>query len=338
MAEYQSSDPVDAVIMWVDGSDPAHAEKLNIYLGCKGLARLGAASKARFNHAGELDYCVTSLLKFAPWLRTIFIVTDNQRPELLGKLEGTLFAGRVKLIDHKIIFAGYENYLPSFNSMAISSLLWRIPDIAENFIYFNDDFMLIRPVFPVDFFRDKHVVLRGKWHKLPESVCGARLIGWFKRKLRPKEKGRISFWGLQQSCARLLGFNTSYFRLPHVPHAWKKSSWERLFTEVPDALQFNISAQLRSCNQFVPESLFAHFSYRNEIAVIDNHRTNIQLKPTAQSLWRIKWKLNRAKYKEHIVFTCVQSIEMANPIKQKLIFDWLDETIGRLEDLSVSKT
>lgn len=337
MAENQSVDPVDAVILWVDGSDPAHAAKLNDYLVSKGLERSGAASKARFHCAGELDYCVTSLLKFAPWLRTIFIVTDNQRPELLGKLQGTPFEEKVKLIDHKVIFAGYEAYLPSFNSMAISSLLWRIPGLAENFLYFNDDFMLIRPVYPEDFFRDKQVVLRGKWHRLPESIPGSGFICWLKQKFRRKAKDRISFWGLQQSCARLLGFHHSYFRLPHVPHAWKKSSWKRLFAEFPDTMQSNIQAQLRRCDQFVPESLSAHFSYREGIAQIDNRRINMQLKPTAQSLWRIQWKLNNAKHKEHIVFACVQSIEMASPKKQKLIFEWLDKRVGQLEDLSGSK-
>jgi hypothetical protein len=336
MAENQSVQPIDAVIMWVDGADPAHAAKLNSFLARTGGERSGAASKARFHYAGELDYCVTSLLKFAPWLRTIFIVTDDQRPELLQKLIGTPFEDRVQLIDHSVIFSGYEAHLPSFNSMAISSLLWRIPGIADNFLYLNDDFMLIRPVYPEDFFRDNKVVLRGKWCRLPESIPGFRALRALKKKLQGKEKkNRISFWGLQQSCARLLGFSKHYFRLPHVPHAWKKSSWQRLFAEFPNAMQCNISAQLRGADQYVPESLSSHFHCREGLAEVDNRRTNLQLKPTAQYLWRIQWKLNRAEHSEQIIFACVQSIELASSQKQKLIFNWLDRRIGCLDDLLI---
>lgn len=327
-----SGESIDAVIMWVDGSDPAHAEKLNRYLEKLGGKRPNAASKTRFHHAGELDYCVTSLLKFAPWLRTIFIVTDNQRPALMDTIQGSVFERKVKIIDHRDIFQGYEYCLPSFNSMAISSLLWRIPGLAEKFLYLNDDFMLIRPVYPADFFNAEKVVLRGRWRKLDSAN---RLKQWIKKirnSFRPaSKKDRISFWGLQQHCAELLGYKRQYFRLPHVPHAWKKSSWERLFADHPDALDINVSGQLRSANQYVPEGLSAHFHLKHDLAEVNNQRINMQLKPCEQSLWRIQAKLNAAERKENIIFACVQSIESAPQAKQKLIFDWLDNRIGSLE-------
>lgn len=325
---------IDAVIMWVDGADPAHFARLNAFLAARGLNRSGGASKARFHHAGELDYCVTSLLKFAPWLRTIFIVTDAQRPELLDKLKGTEFEQRVRLIDHKTIFAGYESALPSFNSMAISSLLWRIPGIAEQFLYLNDDFMLIQPVHPDDFFRDAKVVLRGKWSLLPESVPGSSVIRWARKCLgREGKKNRVSFWALQQSCARLLGFKKKYFRLPHVPHAWKCSSWQSIFNEFPLIMDANVNAQLRTADQYVPEAISSHFHWREKQVYLDGVRTNVQLKPAEQSKWRISAKLRNADQNKNIIFACVQSVEAATVEKQKLIFDWLDKRIGTLEDL-----
>jgi MFS family permease len=42
-------------------------------------------------------------------------------------------------------------------------MLWRIPDLAEDFLYVNDDFAIVQPVQPTDFFRDGRVVLRGRW-------------------------------------------------------------------------------------------------------------------------------------------------------------------------------
>ncbi len=334
MRDIPVSTPIDAVIMWVDGADPNHTAKLDTFLRDKGLLREGGADKARFHNAGELEYCVTSLLKFAPWLRTIFIVTDQQRPSLLDKLVGTAFEQRVCLIDHRVIFAEYPECLPSFNSMAISSLLWRIPGIAEQFLYLNDDFMLIQPTRPQDFFRGDKVVLRGKWHLLPESVPGGAAIRFLRRWLgRERKKSGISFWALQQSCARLLGYTKRYFRLPHVPHAWKRSSWEKIVTLFPAAIRTNIHAQLRASGQYVPEALSAHFHWRENLAVMDNDRTNMQLKPFRQSLFRLHFKLHYADINKNVVFACVQSIEAGSTEKQQLIYNWLDKRIGSLDEL-----
>lgn len=338
MTENSDTLPIDAVVMWVDGADPTHAAKLNAFLQERGVARVGGASKARFHHAGELDYCITSLLKFAPWLRTIFIVTDQQRPLLMEKLAGTAYEQRIQLIDHTEIFVDYPECLPSFNSMAISSLLWKIPGISERFLYFNDDFMLIRPVFPSDFFRDDKVVLRGNWALLPEAVPASTLIRRLRKWLgRDEKKNRVSFWALQQSCARLLGFSRHYFRLPHVPHAWKKSSWEKIFAEFPQACERNIRAQLRSPEQYVPEALSSHYHWREGLAELDQCRVNMQLKPAEQSAIRIAAKLRKADSSEDVIFACVQSIEAASVKKQLLIFNWLDKRIGKLEDLLQQK-
>lgn len=334
MAETVVNEAIDAVIIWVDGADPIHAEKLNNYLASVGSTRPAAASKTRFHNAGEIDYCVTSLLKFAPWLRTIYIVTDNQQPMLMDKVKGSIFEQKVKIIDHSVIFSGYEDCLPSFNSMAISSLLWRIPGLAEQFIYFNDDFVIVRPVIPEDFFSNGKVILRGCWKRLSASIPGNRTFKMLRNLLSAnRKKDRISFWGLQQQCAELIGFKKYYFRLPHVPHAWKKSSWEQLFLQFPDAMSKNVKAHLRVPNQFVPEGVSAHFHLKNNLAEIKRCHVNMQLKPSDQSLWRIKLKLHNALCNENVIFACIQSIETASEEKQQLIFSWLDKRVGKLEDL-----
>lgn len=334
MTETIVNEAIDAVIMWVDGADPKHAEKLNNYLTSVGTARPSAASKTRFHNAGEIDYCVTSLLKFAPWLQTIYIVTDNQRPMLMDKIKGSIFEQKVKVIDHSVIFSGHEDCLPSFNSMAISSLLWRIPGLAEQFIYLNDDFVLVRPVTPGDFFSSGKVILRGRWKRLSASIPGNIVFNRVRNLLGAnRKKNRISFWGLQQQCAELVGFRRHYFRLPHVPHAWKKSSWEQIFLLFPEAMLKNVKAHLRRPDQFVPEGLMSHFHLKNDLAEVKSCCANIQLKPSDQLFWRIKAKLRNADHNENILFACVQSIEAASEEKQKLIFNWLDKRVGKVEEL-----
>ena len=49
----------------------------------------------------------------------------------------------VRLVDHREIFRGHKELLPTFNSLAIESMVWRIKGLAERFLYFNDDVMLV---------------------------------------------------------------------------------------------------------------------------------------------------------------------------------------------------
>jgi hypothetical protein len=47
-----------------------------------------------------------------------------------------------------------EEYLPTFSANPIELNFHRIPDLAEQFVYFNDDVYLTAPVKPTDFFVD----------------------------------------------------------------------------------------------------------------------------------------------------------------------------------------
>lgn len=329
--------PIDAVITWVDGSDPKHAAKLEAYLASIGGSRPRAASPSRFHHSGELDYCVTSLLRFAPWLRTIYIVTDEQTPDLIHKLKGTVYEDRVKVVDHKVIFAGFEQHLPCFNSSSILSVLWRIPGLAENFIFLNDDFALLRPVRERDFFRDNKVVLRGKWRKFSDKVVHKKvahfLEGLFSKKKRELRKTKVGYLAAQEVSAKLLGFKNWYFQIPHNPHAWRVSTQRAYFEANPEVLAFNVSFPLRNSEQFIGESLAAHLELKNKGAKIKNTLNVLQLKPADQALLRIKNKLNRADKSNKTAFVCVQNIENADEEKQKLIFEWLDKRIGTVDQL-----
>ncbi|RYZ81019.1 MAG: capsular biosynthesis protein, partial [Moraxellaceae bacterium] len=199
--------PIDAVITWVDGQDPAHQAKLDAYTISLGGTRPRTASPTRFHNSGEINYCIKSLLRFAPWLRNIYIVTDNQTPEIVYKLHGSRFSSRIKVIDHRDIFVGYESALPTFNTRSITTMLWRIPGLSENFLYLNDDFLLIRPCSPENFFYDNKIILRGEWR----TMSGDRgAMSHFFEKLfsvkRQSAQKRVSYSMAQQLAAKLLGF------------------------------------------------------------------------------------------------------------------------------------
>ena len=101
-------------------------------------------------------------------VKKIYIVTDRQDPHLDRPLAEALPEGHIpmEIIDHKVIFRGYEEYLPTFNSRAIETLIWRIPGLSERFLLMNDDFMFIGKAIPEDVFKEhEDLIIRNIHHK-----------------------------------------------------------------------------------------------------------------------------------------------------------------------------
>ena len=188
------SEPIDAVFTWVDGGDPQHQKKRREYSADGKLSgtHQHAASATRFSDQGELFYSVLLARKNAPWLRNIYIVTDEQVPSwLTSDMANDL---GVNVVDHKILFRGYEEYLPTFNSMAIEAMIHRIPRLSSRFLYFNDDVFIVRPVAESDYFSEGKPVFRGKWQWNSRFIKKGKKIVRFltKKKLR---LGRMDWSG-----------------------------------------------------------------------------------------------------------------------------------------------
>ncbi len=137
--------PVDAVYTWVDGADPAHAAKRAACRRDTKDFHSDGFDLARFRDNEELRYSLRSLEMFAPWVRTVIILTDGQVPAWLD-----LGHPKIRIADHTDCIPAA--FLPTFNSQVIEAYLHRIPGLAEHFIYFNDDVMLGRPCCKADFF------------------------------------------------------------------------------------------------------------------------------------------------------------------------------------------
>lgn len=135
---------IDLVYLWVDGNDPAWKRKHDAVAGHT-VDDTQTDCKGRYANNDELRYSLRSIELYAPWIRKIFIVTDNQRPEWLD-----ISNSRVEIVDHTSILP--EDALPCFNSPVIEYHLHKIPGLSEHFLYANDDMMLNKPVGPEDFF------------------------------------------------------------------------------------------------------------------------------------------------------------------------------------------
>lgn len=139
--------PIDVVFTWVDNTDKAWYERYQ--LASQELQQsigLYANDKARFESHNELYYAVQSVLRYLSWVNHIFIVTDKQVPDWLVELNSY----KITIIDHSQIID--EQYLPTFNSQVIEANLHKIPNLSENFIYFNDDVFVARPLSKTHFF------------------------------------------------------------------------------------------------------------------------------------------------------------------------------------------
>lgn len=137
---------VDLVYTWVDGADPAHRGKRERWLGEYGLAPAVANPDVRYMASDELRYSLRTAERFLPWVRRIFVVTDEQAPSWLLPDHP-----RVTIVDHREI-ATDPAHLPNFNSKAIFSWLANIPGLAEHFIVADDDTFFGQPCEPGDFF------------------------------------------------------------------------------------------------------------------------------------------------------------------------------------------
>jgi hypothetical protein len=79
---------------------------------------------------------------YAPWVRHVYLVTDQQVPPWLDTGND-----RLTVVDHRDIYAD-PSALPVFNSSAIITQLHHIDGLAEHYLYLNDDMFFGRDVGP----------------------------------------------------------------------------------------------------------------------------------------------------------------------------------------------
>ncbi len=323
--------PIDAVIAWVDGSDPKLVEKRKLFQNSELKQQVPGAESTRFSSLNEVSYCILSILKFAPFIRNIFIVTDNQDPKL-NKVVHKYFPKRVsdlRIVDHKEIFHGYENYLPTFNSICISNMLWRIKGLSEKFVYFNDDIFLIRPVNPSIWFRNRRPVLRGAWAFPPfERLLWDNIKLFFQKVFLNKEKEKTpSFQINQWNAAHMQGFRFCYFRSGHTPLALNKKRIGDFFNNNPKILEENIKHRFRKYSQFNTVALANHLEYNFGNKNFAPSKA-VYMQPKNSNKSYVDRKFKQCKSDKGILFLCVQSLDLASKPNQVRVTEGLNRILG----------
>lgn len=143
---FDLSKPIDFVIIWVDGSDPEWRLEKNKY-DPNVNEETFANNEVRYRDWDNLQYWFRGVEKYAPWVNKIHFVTWGHIPSWLDTTNPKL-----NIVKHSDFIPA--EYLPTFSSHTIELNLHRIEGLAEQFVYFNDDIFLNKPVNPEDFFKD----------------------------------------------------------------------------------------------------------------------------------------------------------------------------------------
>lgn len=317
---------IDIVLPWVDGDDPTLNARRMSYMNNGLEARQeDVAGTSRYKSLGEIQYCIASINIFAPFVRKIFIVTDSQDPKLEPYLNNMFPDGHIpiEIVDHKVIFKGYEQYLPVFNSRAIETLIWQIPDLSERFILMNDDFLFIGKATAEDFFRGEKSVCYADWFFTP----WAKFLRWIK----PKKRGHkhVGFKDSMLNAISLIGTPSWFLCLGHTPRALRKSFYENFYKTHEDALIRNISHKFRHESQFNSQELF-YMSEHKEGRVI---QIPVRSKCIYLKAWKkvsyIDRKLRILRANMTRTFCCINALNLAPEPEQMKVLRWAEEMLNQ---------
>ena len=238
--------PIDAVYTWVDDTDPAWRERLDRARAEHGMLRAAESdASARFRNRDELRYSLRSLAMYAPWIRKIFLVTDDQVPSWLDTA-----CTKVEVISHRDLFAD-SSALPTFNSHAIESQIHRIPGLAEHFIYLNDDFFLGRPVKPSLFFQSNGVA---KYFASPTSIP-------FGDPTESDEGYFAAAKNIRNLIEKSFGVTVTHGFL-HAPYPLRRSVLQEISQKFSAELERTSRTKFRSVTDIsLPSSLHHHYGY-----------------------------------------------------------------------------
>lgn len=285
---------IDLVYLWVNGDDPVWQQKHNAYTGNTDTTT-STNCKGRYANNDELKYSLRSMDTYAPWIRRIFIVTDNQVPAWLNTQNP-----KIRIVDHKDIMP--ETCLPCFNSTLIEHFLYKIPELSEHFLYANDDVFINKPVTPETFFgTDGLPIMR------MNRVFPRRLEIWFRTKVLRNMPGNYTM--ITHNAAKLVQEKYGKYydaRTHHNIDAYLKSSYRHVYEMFQTDIEATLGNHLRSANDI-------HRHLYTYVALIEK-QAHLQY-VTQKTSFRFdihKWKHYRRMERYSPLFFCMNDSERVN--------------------------
>lgn len=303
---------LDVIIAWVDGADPLLKQKRERYKAGKPVAS-DATTATRFASDDEIYYNIASIIKYAPFVRHIYIVTDQQRPAFIDEFakQNICSADKIRIVDHKDIFLGYEQFLPTFNTRSIETMIWNIEGLSDYFIYMNDDFFFNQSVTIDDFLDNNKLIVYGHWRK--SAGLNAKLNF---------RKSRFRLFGTpiqprhtiaQMLSAKVLGMD-KFFEIHHYPHIVDKNTLKSYLLNNPNFLIEQIKYKFRDVAQINPITLMNHLKIQKDEVNLEPDIAINYLK-NESSVTNFITDLEDVTIK----YGCIQSLDLLEPNLHKRI-------------------
>lgn len=232
---------IDLVYLWVDGNDPEWLKKRQLFM------KSPINIVGRYQDNQELKYSLRSVDKNLPWIRKIFIVTDNQVPSFIDTNHP-----KIEIVNHSDIIP--KEILPVFNSVIIEYFIYKIPDLSEHFLYANDDTFVYAKLTPSFFFKDGLPIVRMMCDPLLKSE------NWLKKMLKIKINNyRLSIENAYRLFERKFG--VFYSVSPHHNiDAYLKSDYKFVVEEVfKDEMEATLSNRFRNSTD-IQRIIFSYYA------------------------------------------------------------------------------
>ena len=137
------SDKIDVVVPYVNPNDISWQQEFIRYKEESNEPY----KENRFRDTSFLKYVLLSIEKNMKFVNKIHLVvaSESQIPNYVNRK-------KVNIVLHKDFIP--VEFLPTFNCNTIEMFMHRIPNLAEKFIYFNDDIIVNKECVKEDFFKD----------------------------------------------------------------------------------------------------------------------------------------------------------------------------------------
>lgn len=220
-----NKNPIDLVVPWVNPSDPVWQECHNKFNKAK-----GDNGKNRTRDIGIFPYFFRGVEQNLPFIRYIHLLLfgPSQIPSWLN-----VDNPKLKIHYHHDFIP--EELLPTFNTFVIEGFYHKIPELSNNFISCNDDFLFTNLCTEEDFFRNDIPVDYDKRSNVVASTPyqerrGAKNNTLFQQALRTSLK-----------IAQELTGKYIVYSNPHTPFGLNKSLIEFCYHKYNDRLMNALS-------------------------------------------------------------------------------------------------
>ena len=234
---------IDIVVMWVDGNDPNWLKEKAKYI--KSDVDNDSANIAnRFRDWGLMKYWFRALEQYAPWVRKVHFVTWGHVPDFLD-----ISHEKLHIVNHKDFMP--VGSLPTYSSKALEMNLWRIEDLSERFLLFNDDVFFCDYTRAEDFFDPstglpkmvfQEIPLRFKGIEKDWQITSSQCLGLINQHIPKKKIKLTSYIGKQLSFKYPISYNVRSlfskllfpeyyvgFKVFHAEGAFLKSTFQNLW-------------------------------------------------------------------------------------------------------------